>query len=312
MPQIKTPKDRVTEAVDYIQRLQPFLGAELRRSLLSNRLMKIGWQISLGKDGEGIEPAKRTALRALLLCQQYFFSGIRGAESGKETSFQYWQSRSRSSIDKAILLFTASTGIASKLADVAEGEGNPPSGHHGRVNFTMSRNEGFDVLDGTCYNAVLAWLLKSGLVSYQWFLRATEQITVAGLRAVLGTPVKIWDATDFFTEDADLGVIPRGHILNIYSTKIEGHGHWMVSGSNGSGIGCNNTQTQPGVNAVYDANLPLGGEFYHRYFRESYNNYKKQLEGGDSKNTNAKLISSGAVACVYNPAEIPNRTRLSK
>jgi hypothetical protein len=293
----KTQSDRITDAIDYITRLDIHLGNEIGNSLDDNTATTLGKEISLGFFAKSMEKdeEKRTALRALLLCHRYFFSGL-DRPTWKASSLGHWKGRSRMAIDKAILLFTADCDTAATLADVAEAAGKAPTGAHPRVNYTISRaeNEPFELGNGTCFIAIMAWLLKSGIVSYQWYLQNFAVKDVGDLVKRLGGPEQvIWTGERLFTKDDTLTNVPRGYIVHFVNEKLPTFGHWMVSLGDGTAVGANNSTYLGGANVLYDNKVNLKNEFLHGF------------------NTgNGKFFPKG-VASMYNPLLIPNRKMVS-
>gem|GEM_PF-1459098 len=232
-------------------------------------------------------------MRALLLCQRYFFSNF-NSPTWKTISLDHWKSRNKTAINRAILLFTATSNNASRLAEVAENAGAPPSGGYFSTNYKLSRkeNEPFDLGNGTCYIAIMAWLLKSGLVSYQWYLKNSSVLSIDGLKRSFGTPRQIWDTSRRFTLNDMLPTVPRGHIVHIYNSKLNTYGHWMVSLGNGLAAGCNNV-TGGEAPVPYSANASLNDQFFHGFNQGDERGFQQ------------------GVAYVYDPLAIPNRNMLN-
>jgi len=288
----KTPEDRIDDAIKYIGTLDPQLSNEIENRVKGNTAITIGRDISLGLFAKRIDKDRRIALRALLLCQRYYLSNlwsptIQLDNLWKATSIDHWKSRQRSAIDRAILLFTATSNNATSLADVAETAGGPPNGHH--VNYRLSRDERFNIGSGTCYVAMMVWLLKSGLVSYQWYLSNTSVTNIAGLKNKFGTPQQIWNPAQQFTMINQLPPVPRGYIVYINYREEISFGHWMVSLGNGMAAGCNNNITGGATANLYSNNATLDSQFYHGF------------------NLGNATGTPRGVAYMFDPTQIPNR-----
>jgi hypothetical protein len=288
-----TPADRIEETIRYISDRYPELGTKLRNEVKGELATEIGTEISLQINAMHMFKDKKNALRAILLCQRYFFK--RNRDTWKATSLGHWRTKSQSTINQAIQLFTSSCDDAARLADVAESMGKAPVDKTADARYKLSsaRNEQFNIGGETCYTAIFAWLLKSGLVSFQWFLQHSSVTSAEKLRKSMGAHKEIWSGNDQFTDESELPFIPRGHIVHFYDPSHETMGHWMVSLGNTSdrlGVGCNN-HVFPGFSGkVYSNCASMNDQFRLQY----------------------KQPKQRGVAFVYNPENIPDRKTLNK
>lgn len=284
-----TPADRIKETINYISRLDGRLANRLTTGITGQAITTIGNDISLQVFAMHMSQDKRHALRAILLCQRHFFRPNR--PTWKATSLNHWKSKNKEVIDDAILLFTATCNSATRLADVAEAMGKAPldTSADARLKLSSARGQAFNIGGGICYQALMAWLLQSGLVSFPWFLHFSNVTTPTGLRNSMGTHQEIWDKDTPFTEESHLRNIPRGYIVHFYDTIQETYGHWMISLGDGTGVGCNNHPYQGFSEVQYSNRASLDGQFYHRY----------------------KQPGQKGVAYVYNPEAIPERDTLN-
>ncbi|MEN0054355.1 MAG: hypothetical protein AAGC65_11830 [Mucilaginibacter sp.] len=288
----KEPEERIDDAVSYIKQVDKQLGLAVEKAMTSDRTRVVSKDISLGLFAKRIDKDRRGALRALLLCQRYYISNLytrtNMLDSNWHTiSVDHWKSRNKNAIDNGIRVFTAPCDNAAELAEVAENAGGPPTSNNHR-DYKLNRDERFTIGSGTCYMAVMAWLLKSGLVSYPWYLKSTAISSISDLKTKLGTPQQIWTSAQPFTSGSQLPPVPRGYIVYINYKEEFGYGHWLVSLGNGLAAGCNNDDTD-GTPNLYSKNANLNNQFYHGF-----------NEG------NATGTPKG-VAYVFDPAQIPNR-----
>lgn len=287
-----TPAARINDTIRYIARRHPQLATKLRTDITGQLAQEIGEIISLQVNTLQMWPDKKDALRAILLLQRYYFDPTH--DTWKEKSLNHWISRNRDTIDKAIRLFTSWSDNDADLADVAESMGKAPSGKTWDAQFKLSakRGEEFNIGAGICYQALFAWLLKSGLVSFQWFQQHANVTSEEGLRKCFGThPTIIWGANVPFTAQSRLPAIPRGYIVHFYDRAHETYGHWMVSlGHDGLGVGCNNHPYQGFTDVQYSNRASIDGQFFQRY----------------------KQPGQQGIAFMYKPSIIPDRKTLNK
>jgi hypothetical protein len=293
---VKTPEKRVDDAISYITRVDRDLGNAIKSNLNQNK-STVGAELSLGESGKWMLKDKRQALRALLLCQRYYLSdlgspGIKLDSLWNTISINYWKAQGKGRIDEGIRLFTAPCDDAARLVNVAAAAGGAPKLKGSQDYYKLSRNNSLNNIgSGICYMAIMVWLLKSGLVSFSWYLNESSVDNVATLKSKLGPGQQIWNQNQTFTENSHLPNIPHGYIVYINYAHETGYGHWMVSLGNGLGVGCNNN-VYAGANPTYSNNASLDAQFYH--------GFNKQNESGTPQ----------GVAYMFDPTQIPNRNRL--
>lgn len=288
----KTAATRIDDTINYIARRHPQLATKLRTEVTGQLATDIANTISLQLNTTHMWPDKKDALRAILLLQRYYFAPTRN--TWKATSLNHWRTKSRDTIDKAIRLFTSWSDSDAALADVAEANGKAPVDRTADAPYKLScaRGEEFNIGAGICYQALMAWLLKSGLVSFQWFLQHSNVTSARGLRDAIGkSPTIIWGANVPFTAQSRLPAIPRGYIVHFYDRAHESYGHWMVSlGHDGLGVGCNNHPYEGFTDVQYSNQASIDGQFFQRY----------------------KQPGQNGIAFMYKPSIIPDRKTLNK
>jgi hypothetical protein len=225
--------------------------------------------------------ARRTALRALLLCQEVYLSrecigydprtDIPGG--WPKPTIDFWTSKSEATMVKGIQMYMpmvsaradALPAAAARLRPTTVDADKMPNRVH-----TLTRDDRNFPIESTCYRAVQSWLLASGHVSLQWFLKSF----------VVGPPVGVKVNDDNSIAAQLLGVFGPGTLVNVtnnpdiaatrmatgdvvymYRANENGQpkaggqlGHWMVCETNRIGYGCNNFEEHEaaGVNRGYD------------------------------------------------------------
>jgi hypothetical protein len=287
----KITEDMIDDALNYIGTLDAQLSMDVEHRIRGDIATTIGVEISLGLFAKRIDKERRLALRALLLCQRCYFSNLylphlRLDPSWHSTSIDHWKSRNITAINKAILLFTADCDDAHMLANIAETAGGAPSGNS--VSYVLNRDERFNIGSSISYMAIMVWLLKSGIVSYPWYLENCSVTSVEDIKDLFGTPTNIWNAVNSFDENSQLPLVPRGHIIYINHSHETTYGHWMVSLGRGLAAGCHNNEGG-GTNRLYSNKASLDDQFFYGFNKEN----KKGKPRG--------------IAYTFDPTQIPNR-----
>jgi hypothetical protein len=206
--------------------------------------------------------ARRTAMRALLLCQAVYLTPPVQAhdhlpliEDGfPAATIAYWKSRSETEIKRGISMYaTLPNADADALIAAAStmGPTNRDVSLLSRLHSITREDRPFPI-ESTCYRAVQSWLLASGFVSLQWFLRSSvaavagaqtdDNCVAAQLLAIFpaGRMVDVSLNFDRFNPNpGDIVYMYRSHANG--TPKAGGQlGHWMVVGRGGLAYGCNN------------------------------------------------------------------------
>jgi hypothetical protein len=204
---------------------------------------------------------KRHALRGLLLCQRVYFSDIwakkttNRVEYGpdpyslvpnwKTLSLDHWSMKSEHQIRSGIAMFMPVAGAtAADVSKVAK-EG-PPVGTPPEIagNLYLSRTDTKSPGSAeTCYRGVLAWLLRSGVVSLRWFMRDTAPNGEIACNRLFGAGEEVWAAGRHFEDTSQLPLVEQGYIVHMWTEQmgIAGwNGHWVVSNGDGRVCGVNN------------------------------------------------------------------------
>ncbi|CNH85716.1 Uncharacterised protein [Yersinia thracica] len=223
--------------------------------------------ISLHLSQQG--PLQYHALMALLTCQFVFNSGLWPSMSGtasvltpknrlpsnwKDLSLRFWKNKAEAQIRDGLRMFISTTNNQDNLANAAQRwrPSFPDTDDYlaaTRQDFAGKR------LTPTCYDAVMLWLFKSGLVSLPWLLKYRNANTESALTAAFGRGTVIWNGA--FSPTNRLPMIPRGHIVHIFEHQLSWNGHWMVSLGNGLAAGVNNNNEDPPVPRDYCTQLNL-------------------------------------------------------
>jgi len=277
----KAAQDRINDTLDYIRNnVSAGLALEMN-GLIGANAGPISEEISLGARFTALQSAattatetqQRRALRALMLCQRIYFSdlwpcliGVMAAPvainrlptNWAEQSRSFWENRSEGDIRAALQMYIATTDNPDMAANAAiAGQPSMPAAPY--LTQTRASFTGGSAVS-TCYDAVMVWLFKSGLVSLRWLLKHRSANTEQTLTDAFGRGNEIWRGD--FTAADNLPVVPRGHIVHIYEDPaISWRGHWMISTGNGQSAGCNNNKEVPPVNPTYCPQLTLDKQF---------------------------------------------------
>ena len=292
----KTGDDRFGDSVAYIRtHIHPNLADHLTRTVGAQQ-DNIGEELSLGtrwdvftKDRDP-KTQQRRALRSLILCQRVYYSNLWPCLMGttaaptahnwlapnwKKVSTDFWGPKSEAEIREGIRMFIATSNNAADAANSAQAAG-PPGGSTPALTATRTRFGGPPT--ATCYDAVMLWLFKSGLVSLRWLLKNRNANTKQTLNEAFGRGTQIWSGA--YTDTHALPAVPRGHVLHIFENESAWRGHWMISNGGGNASGCNNNDETPPVSRSYCSTLSI---------------HKQLLDFGTG------------VAIVIDPTSIPDR-----
>ncbi|HEX8613837.1 MAG TPA: hypothetical protein VF800_21385 [Telluria sp.] len=254
-------KDADIRMDDTIRYIRQHAGNDLALTVsqfLVGRMRDISAELSLGSRWDIRLPGttqKRRAMRALLLCQRIFNSELWPTMSGAvsvltpvnylgagwtDTSTGHWIGRSEFEIQEAIRAYTVTSH---SLAAVAHAAAQPSRGVPARPYLTVSR----DTFDGaeaptSCYDAVMSWLFKAGLVSMGWMMKFSGVNTVNGLLDAFGN---VGASAQGRVTKEQFPNVPLGWIVHICldtnpNNAAVWRGHWMISHGNGRGAGVNN------------------------------------------------------------------------
>jgi hypothetical protein len=290
----KDAQDRLKDTLGYIRDHISGELAEHIDALIVDHRATIGNELSLGArwdvTGRDATTEQRRALRALLLCQRVYFSDLWPSLFGvvatreavnwlpqgwKDQSCQFWANRTELDLRQALRMFIATSDDPTFVANAAtKGQASAPVGPY----LTATRETFIGNPTATCYDAVMLWLFRSGLVSMRWLQRYRNGNTQATLTEAFGPGLIIWDGA--FKAGNSLPAVPRGHIVHIFENPASWRGHWMISTGGARAAGCNNNNEDPPVARDYYATLSLDKQF---------------------------LDFEGGTAVVINPARIPGR-----
>ena len=289
-------KDSQTRLTDTLRYIRDNIGAHLAdeiQQLIIGREDAISGDLALGTRWDLFSSnaqQQRHALRALLLCQRVYLSdlwrkyfGTTAALTGvdyrpndwKEQSCQFWSNKSEQELRAALRMYVATMDNWTYAANSASNW--IPSSPDSILIVTRETYTG-NQLSNTCYNAVMLWLFKAGLVSFRWYLRYAGANTQHGLTEAFGQGSLLWNRE--FTDKDKLPAIARGSVVHIFENVGAWRGHWMISLGNGKAAGINNNNEAPPVPRGYCRALTLDKQF---------------------------LDFNGGTAVVINPSTIPNR-----
>lgn len=276
----KNSRVRINDSIVYLRERIGASFAQKIQILVTGREETIGAELSLGtrwdcfssQETQDSNTQKRRALRALLLCQRVYYSelwptlfGLRSERTAlnyllnnwNQQSVHFWGNKSELEIRKGIYMYIATSDNVTYVANAAVA-GQPsypetPALTHTRETFAGESKA------STCYDAVMMWLFKSGLVSLPWLLKYRNANTETTLTEAFGSGRVIWRGA--FNANDHLPVVARGHIVHIFPNQQQWRGHWMVSTGNGKAAGCHNNDENPPVQSDYCNILTLDKQF---------------------------------------------------
>jgi len=333
---IKTAAARWTETINYLNNAfpsaTPKIGNHINTIVTGNRRDAISNEIALGsakgvhKNTTANKPA-RDALRALLLCQRVYFSELWAkrtfvggttalssylAPIWKTQSLANWGMQSEANIRSAIGMFAPDpSATAEDVSDVAKT--GAPTGTPPEIagNLTLSRNHfPLSGANETCYRGVLAWLLKSGVISFRWFMQNSGPTGETALNELFGDGDEVWPRGTPFTDQSVLPTIPKGFILHMWMEESGAggwNGHWVISNGDGTICGVNNGEVNTKDEVVIKAYTNTGKL---RTQFEGYTELVKEVDDGKGKG-HLKIVSTGKAATArlvkFDPMKLKNR-----
>lgn len=282
---------RWTDTINYLNQHFPNggptgrLGDHVEQVVLPGQREAISEELSLGFrfDPRDSKTAQRLALRALLLCQRVYYSPLWArtlvgvdavpinalSDSWKTESLAFWSGKSEQDIRRGIGMFVPVAGAnAATLAAVAR-QGPPDGIKLLPGNLTLSRNDvNARGAAETCYNGVVAWLVKSGIVSMRWVMQETSPNFEASCNRLFGLGETVWPLNTPFRPGTDATpVVPAGYIVHMWNADNGNwNGHWVVSNGDGRCCGVNNGEKNPPrdpetVLKAYTSNASLEGQW---------------------------------------------------
>lgn len=266
----KTGAERIQDTLTYLEfNGKRALADSIRRSAFG-RLSQIGEELSL--DSWHVLPTaasvdRRRALRALLLCQRVFleaadFDAPSSWAMRKTASLHHWGSRLEPEILKGIELYELTAASADRLSTAAEEVIDMEPQGVERQALTMTRDSASYFGNNICYGHVMAWLLKSGLVSMRWYARLWMADDRPKLTAAFGRGHVRWspDRQPFHPALRPVPHIAKGMVVHMYCLEGTWEGHWFVSNGNGNGYGMNN-QPEPDRGQARLHEITVNGQF---------------------------------------------------
>jgi hypothetical protein len=287
-----TTEAKFMGTLDYIStNVSSSLASDIRRRIATAASMSDdpdtlveGLVLGISTKGAGVfvtnSKARRQALRALLLCQEvYLGKSCLGYDARTDIpggwpkpTIDFWTSKSEATMIKGIQMYMpmvnaradSLSSVAARLPPTTVDAYKLPKRIH-----SVTRDDRNFPVESTCYRAVQSWLLASGHVSLQWFLKSF----------VVGPPAGVKVNDDNCVAAQLLGVFGAGTLVNVtdnpaiaatrmaagdvvymYRSHENGQpkfggqlGHWMVCENNRIGYGCNNFEEHEaaGVNRGY-------------------------------------------------------------
>jgi len=275
----KEAETRLSDALAYIRLNISRVLANHIEDLIAGQRDAVGnalalgsrWDIFSSSASKDAHTQQRLALRALLLCQRVYFSPLWPCMFGpvavptamdwlpadwKEQSLAYWGSKTEAEIRNGLRAFIATSDAADHAANAAvRGQPSAPLMPY----LTASRDNFGGQATATCYDAVMLWLFRSGLVSLRWLLRYRSANSQPTLDEAFGAGTVIWNGA--FGPNDTLPEVPRGHVVHIFENAATAwRGHWMISTGRGGAAGCNNN-TEGTLPRHYCNTLTLDGQF---------------------------------------------------
>jgi hypothetical protein len=294
-------------------------------------------ELSLGSRPDGKDDPhytdntdRRHAMRGLLLCQRVYFSKLWAKKTWslgedpipdewcldaiwKAKSLNHWGHQNEAAIREGIAMFAPIPNATRADLVTAAKAGMPSGGPQIVGNPYLSRSTDCCIGAGeTCYRGILAWLLKSGLVSMRWFMKETSPNGKVSLDRLFGTGVVVWAPEKPFTDDSVLPQVEAGFIVHMWLAQTGAggwNGHWVISNGDGTICGVNNGPIQKPDEVVakdYTTHGKLRSQF------EGYGGYlveEKIGERGFLKAPTPKIpLEYGKASLVkFDPFNIPGR-----
>lgn len=337
-------KDQLTRWTDTIQYLNdnfplaaPRIGDHINTIVVGGARTAMSEQLALGNmrgvhQKTNANKAVRHALRGLLLCQRVYFSDLWSKQNfvgfadavaltsldanWKTSSLNTWGMRSLQNILDAIAMFaTVPNSTAQDVSDTARL--GPPTGLAPAIagNLNVARST-FQVTGAaeTCYRGVLGWLLKSGVVSFRWFMQNAAPTGKASLDVLFGDGEEVWPSNVNFTDLSVLPAVEAGYVVHMWNENMgEGpgwNGHWVISNGDGTFCGVNNGLVAAGGGRVqvlkhYSNDGTLRSQF------EGYGgNEKEEVAGANGfliiRDKQPVVVTRGKMV-KFNPLTLPGR-----
>ena len=274
---------KLNNGIDYIKQNVSLSLANHVTTLIRGHELKLSRDLATGPGWEdcflptssiGNRYAQQHALTALLLCQYVFLSDLwprmRGTASTLQSinhlslnwkikSYRFWRNKIELHIRDALKMFVATTNNSDYFANAAQRWRPSCPSVDELLRTTARENFSGNPPSSTCYQAVMLWLFKSGLVSLPWLLKYRVANTELALTDAFGRGTIIWSGN--FGSSDRLPPVPRGHIVHIFEHQSAWNGHWMVSLGDGRAVGVNNVDEDPPVPRTYCNNLNLNKQF---------------------------------------------------
>ncbi len=304
--------------------------SDAKKEELSKEL-SLGWR-SDGEDDPGFDAKtdKRHALRALLLCQRFYYGGDTWAKCSeafgnsetvgvyatdqdlykdwKKLSLNHWKTKTEREIQQGIRMFEIVPGA--RAIDVQQAAyKSKPNQVALPGNLEISRDDTDTVGMGIiCYVGVQGWLVRSGVVSMRWFEQNSSPNGKVGCDLLFGHGNLVWDKPIAATDHRDLKRVCRavqaGYVVHIWSPANNNwNGHWVIANGDGTICGVNNGEILP-------ENSASG-----RGVKKEYTNFStlyEQFVGYSNEWTDSssgKDVKKRTRACmaVFDPMTLPNR-----
>ncbi len=321
--------DSVTTTGQVGSHIGSLVTTDTKREELS-KLLSLGARAD-GEDDPGFDANtdKRHALRALLLCQRFYYSADTWAKCSdafgnsetvgmgpadnlqhdwKSVSFTHWRNKTLAEICDGIGMFEIVPGARAYDVQLAAYAARPnqvalPG------NLKLSRADQFTVGMGIiCYVGVQGWLVRSGVVSMRWFQQNSNPNGKIGCDLLFGQGEMKWDkpitAADHRALKRVCKSVQTGSIVHIWSPSNNNwNGHWVIANGDGSICGVNNGEILAG-----DAELGLSVQkdyTKHSTLFEQFVGYSNSW----TDNSSGKPVEKQTRACmaVIDPMTLPNR-----
>lgn len=284
--------DTIKYLNDNFPQAEPRIGDHINLIIIGVRRGEISKQLALGSM-KGVHKKSnenknvRQALRGLLLCQRIYFSddwakaNFVGGKAPvfftaldanwKELSLNIWGMRSEFHILDAISMFAndsnATAADVSRMAKLGAPTGEAPA-IAGNLKAARSTFQVTGAAE-TCYRGVLGWLLKSGIVSFRWFMQNAAPTGQIALDELFVQGEEVWSPKVPFTDLSVLPEVEEGWVVHMWNenTGLAGwNGHWVISNGDGTFCGVNNGEVVAGPGQIqvikkYSNNGTLRGQF---------------------------------------------------